>query len=338
MSISINILIPVYNAGKYLERCLDSIYSQIKGTLHEIILVDDGSTDDSGIICDAYKEKYPLNTAVYHKQNEGVSPTRNFLLDHATKDYIWFVDADDVLQSDAVDAIVCKIEENNKPEVVTLGYKQFNNDGYAELRNVSQGVEAVVSGVQCLQMWQPRLYLWCNVCNLDFLRSCSVQFNTSLSVLEDALFNMEVFLQSKSILCSKVYAYNYYVGNPSSAMSNPAYRLRNAEHSFLAIEHIKSLLSRFNGAEEQAILENYLAHTVIGFVYSFYLGNFEVSIVRQLIKRLMKLQLYPMKKCKNKHANRFLLLGNRYHLFCFACWIKNKMHPDTIVFDCKSCT
>lgn len=331
MSIAINILIPVYNAGKYLERCLDSIYSQIKGTDHEVILVDDGSTDDSGVICDIYKEKYPLNTVVYHKQNEGVSLTRNFLLEHATKDYIWFVDADDILQSNAIDEVICKIEDNNMPEIVTLGYKQFNDDGYTELRNVMQSSEAVVTGVQYFQIGQPRLYLWCNVYNLKFLRACSVHFNTSLSVLEDAMFNVETYLQSKLILLSHIYAYNYYVGNPSSAMANPTYRLRNAEHSFTAIEHIKSLLCRFSGLDEQDVLKNYLAETVIGFVYSFYQGNFDVKIVRIMLGRLKQLKLYPMKRCKNKKANLFLFFANNYYIFNIMCWLKNKISPDTLI-------
>lgn len=331
MDVSLNFLIPVYNAEKYLERCLDSIYLQIKNTIHEVVLVDDGSTDNSGAICDSFKVRYPNQTIVYHKQNEGVSSTRNFLLNHASKDYIWFIDADDTIQPTAVAEICALIKKNQMPDVVTLGYRQYDGKHYGELRNIYCGSEKQVEGIQYLNTESPKFYLWCNVYRLEFLKIHVLHFNTALSVLEDSLFNVEAYLLCKAMFLSNVYAYNYNVGNPSSAMMNSAYRLRNAEHSFTAIEQIKNLMIKYKGNEEKSFLENYLADTVIGFVYSFYLGNFDVKIVRTLLARLKEIGLYPMSPCKNKRANKFLLLGNRYSLFCFACWLNNKVHPNTLI-------
>lgn len=331
MDVTLDFLIPVYNAEMYLERCLDSIYIQIKNTTHEVILVDDGSTDNSGAICDSYKVRYPNQTIVYHKQNEGVSPTRNFLLNHASKDYVWFIDADDTIQPNSVAEIVASIKDSQNPDIVALGYKQYDGKQYSEFRNTFCNLEKQVTGIQYINLEGPRFYLWCNVYRLHFLKSNDLHFNASLSVLEDALFNVEVYLLSKAMLLSNIYAYNYNVGNPSSAMMNPIYRLRNAEHSFTAIEHIRGLMKKYKENEEKVFLENYLADTVIGFVYSFYLGNFDVKLVRILLSRLKEIGLYPMSPCKNKRANKFLMLGNRYSLFCFACWLNNKIHPNTVI-------
>ena len=89
----VSIIIPVYNSDKYLKRCLESVINQDFDKI-EIILVDDGSTDDSGQICDEYTKKYS-NVFVYHKNNEGASLARMFGLRKAKGEYVTFVDSDD---------------------------------------------------------------------------------------------------------------------------------------------------------------------------------------------------------------------------------------------------
>ena len=91
----ISVIIPIYNAGKYLHRCIDSILSQSYCNL-EILLIDDGSTDASGYICDEYAKK-DSRVKVFHKENGGASNARNTGLDHCTGEWISFVDADDYL-------------------------------------------------------------------------------------------------------------------------------------------------------------------------------------------------------------------------------------------------
>ena len=94
----ISIIVPVYNVEKYLRECLDSI-SQLKAVTWEAILVDDGSTDTSGKICDEYA-KQDSRFRVIHQKNAGVSAARNAGLDAAKGDWIWFVDSDDSINPD----------------------------------------------------------------------------------------------------------------------------------------------------------------------------------------------------------------------------------------------
>ena len=90
-----SVIIPVYNVEKYIDRCLKSIISQNYDDL-EIIVIDNGSTDSSGIICDTYASEYS-NISVYHIENHGVASARNFGLAKAQGEFICFVDADDYL-------------------------------------------------------------------------------------------------------------------------------------------------------------------------------------------------------------------------------------------------
>lgn len=99
----ISIIVPVYNVDKYLRECLDSICCQEKVNL-EIIVVDDGSTDNSGAICDEYAKKH-TNITVIHKQNEGAGFARNAGLDIMTGDYVSFVDSDDYIAADMYDTL-----------------------------------------------------------------------------------------------------------------------------------------------------------------------------------------------------------------------------------------
>ena len=96
----ISIIVPIYNVEKYLSRCVDSILNQTF-TDFELILVDDGSTDNSGKICDEYAEK-DCRIKVIHKDNWGVSSARNVGLENSVGEYIMFCDSDDFVEKNAV--------------------------------------------------------------------------------------------------------------------------------------------------------------------------------------------------------------------------------------------
>lgn len=99
----VSILVPVYNCGAYLPRCLDSILSQTHTNL-QVVLVDDGSTDQSGAICDRYAAS-DSRVQVIHKANAGVAAARNTCLEAASGEYLMFVDSDDYLSHDAVQSL-----------------------------------------------------------------------------------------------------------------------------------------------------------------------------------------------------------------------------------------
>ena len=107
----ISVIIPVYNVEKYLKRCLDSVVNQTYKNL-EIILVDDGSTDKSGNICDEYAAK-DKRIIVIHKENGGLSDARNKGLDICTGDYISFIDSDDWIENGFYEYVVNNVKDND---------------------------------------------------------------------------------------------------------------------------------------------------------------------------------------------------------------------------------
>lgn len=124
-----SIVVPVYNTEIYLRNCIDSILNQtvdIKGEL-EIILIDDGSTDSSGDICDEYKGKYPGIINVYHKKNEGLLATRRFGYKKAKGEYIVNCDSDDMLESDYFETIIKIINKYGNPDMILFNYFSFDD-------------------------------------------------------------------------------------------------------------------------------------------------------------------------------------------------------------------
>lgn len=131
--ILLSILIPAYNAESYLPECLDSIVFQQGigdmnfNTMIEILIANDGSTDNTGRICDQYVEKYG-NIKVYHKKNEGLSLTREFLVSHASGEYIIFVDADDRWQKNLLETIMPLINKYDMPDMISFGFNIWEKE------------------------------------------------------------------------------------------------------------------------------------------------------------------------------------------------------------------
>lgn len=123
----ISIIIPVYNAEKYLARCLDSILDSLKDTKGELILVNNNSTDNSLKILAEYKEKNK-NVRILECRTPGAAAVRNFGAKEAHGKYLWFIDADDKIDKDAIKKLLDTAKENNS-DIVMMGAKRLYKDG-----------------------------------------------------------------------------------------------------------------------------------------------------------------------------------------------------------------
>ena len=119
----VSIIVPVYKAEKYINRCVDSIIAQTF-TDRELLLIDDGSPDKSGEICDGYARR-DKRIRVFHKKNGGVSSARNLGLDNVRGEYVTFVDADDCIYSGAVGALITNMECSKVDLVQCAFNRQF---------------------------------------------------------------------------------------------------------------------------------------------------------------------------------------------------------------------
>ena len=141
MKPQVSIIIPVYNVEKYLQQCLDSVLSQTYDNL-EIVIVDDGSTDRSGNICDEYAT-FDERIAVFHTINKGLSAARNYGLDHCNGDYIAFIDSDDWMESETIELLTKAILSEDADIAVCGHFNEWKNyrntQGIPESNDVSEG-------------------------------------------------------------------------------------------------------------------------------------------------------------------------------------------------------
>ena len=127
----ISVIIPVFNVAKYLKRCVDAVLESLEGVSGEILLIDNDSSDDSLKICKGYAKKHLKTISVLQCHTAGAAAVRNFGAERANGDYIWFIDADDYIASDAVPKLVEKAGKTGA-DMVMMGAERIYCDGHRD--------------------------------------------------------------------------------------------------------------------------------------------------------------------------------------------------------------
>ena len=215
----VSIIVPIYNAEKTLPRCIESVINQ-EFTDFELILCNDGSSDNSGLICDEYQEK-DSRIKVIHKENTGVSDTRNKALQIATGQYIQFLDADDWITVDATKLMVRRMKETDADLVISDFYrvvgKRTSHKGDIDIEDV-MNQETFAQHM----MENPADFyygvLWNKLFKREIIEKYQIKMDENVSWCEDFLFNLEYILHANRIatLLAPIY---YYVKTEGSLAS-----------------------------------------------------------------------------------------------------------------------
>lgn len=230
MSDKVSIVIPIYNVEKFLSKCIESVINQSYSNL-EIILVDDGSADNSGVICDNYS-KQDSRIKVIHKTNAGVSAARNAGIEAATGKYICFVDGDDYIMKDYVSYLLnLLISSNADISLTTLMFDNFNN------KQTKHEKVNVISGEDACEMilcYKIPIGVYCKMFNLAFIKEHNIRFFESVFMGEGFNFNVLSFQNSAKIAVGNRKIYFYRRDNSTSATTN--FSIRKCENSIYALE------------------------------------------------------------------------------------------------------
>lgn len=214
----ISVIVPVYNVESYLARCVDSILTQTYENL-EVILVDDGSKDNSGVICDGYAAKDP-RVKVIHKENGGLSSARNCGLEAATGEYIAFVDSDDWIEPDAYGHLMNLMEKYNVKLVCGGRYDVSGKTGEKTIGLCPKREEVITA-----EALVGRIFLW-DGCDSS---ACDKLYHHSLlktfrfpegKVCEDVPVTYKIVLQAEKVALSDRPFYNYYHRPGSISMAS----------------------------------------------------------------------------------------------------------------------
>lgn len=213
----LSIIVPIYNVAPYLRKCVDSLLAQDISN-YEIILVDDGSTDDSGVIADeltAYPQPLPngreVSMRVIHQENAGLSAARNTGIAVAQGEYIMFVDSDDYLQPNVLRTLMEQIERDNL-DVLRFRYQNVRESGeafapYKDMTNYNDYSAVPTDGLTFLnERMGNQCYAWQFILRAEL---CQEEFFTPGIYFEDTDWTPRMLLRAKRVASTELVAYNY---------------------------------------------------------------------------------------------------------------------------------
>ena len=250
----VSIIVPVYKVEKYLNRCIDSILTQTF-TEWEMILVDDGSPDRSGEICDEYALR-DSRIKVLHKQNGGPSSARNLGIEHAQGKYIWFVDSDDWIEHGALHRIF-NVMDNSNADVCFFCLNPISNsevqipfDFKSIVGNNVDGIH-YVGKQQCakafveIEMSGGMGWTWNKWFKKSIIDENHIRFDTRFAIQEDHLFTLSYLLHINHVIITKYAPYNYVIAE-GSLVSRPQAFLVTKELNRAMYESRRELCSTYD--------------------------------------------------------------------------------------------
>ncbi|MCD7850489.1 MAG: glycosyltransferase [Parabacteroides sp.] len=212
MDTVISIIVPIYNAEKFLAPCIDSILSQTFQDF-ELLLVDDGSQDASFAICQRYQQNDNRITA-FHKSNEGVTATRKYGVEKAKGKYICFVDADDVIPENSLTTL---LDNGNDADIIVGSYREIN--GEEEHDNViSTDIPEHLSGLDYIGFQlENKLYHapWGKLFKKECFNHMTFDIPRSIFRGEDYIMNIRLGIEANNITIVKKVVYHYIIRNSS---------------------------------------------------------------------------------------------------------------------------
>lgn len=224
MDIDISIIIPIYNAEQWIRRLVDSILSEEKEIKIEIILINDGSKDNSAIICKELVNERK-NIKYYEHTNHGVSYTRNKGISLAQGKYIMFPDADDYLEGNMISKMYNTITQTES-DLVVCNYVYEDEEGIPIVKRRFVGplnMERKSAILAAINQNCFGGYSWNKIYKKDIIKKNNLNFDENLSIYEDLIFNLKYLSHCRNVNYMDFYGY-HYVSHNSSVMNDNSYR------------------------------------------------------------------------------------------------------------------
>lgn len=282
-NIDLSIIIPVYNVENYLRRGLDSILLQPSSITYEILLINDGSSDKSGAICDEYQSNFS-NVFVSHIENNGVAEARNLGISLSKGNYLYFMDPDDFLSDNFFEKISSNLKQ--KWDVLCFGYNEIKENrntvlscrphfythcgflGKNEFRN------------EFIELFKTDMMynVWSRIYNKTFILKHDIRFPNK-QIGEDTLFNFQVYRHLNTVLFIDSTLYNYIAGRSGSALTS--FHPRRIEIQLDELQELHKLLEQFQ-LEDATLIQEIKTKIVVS-------AAFQISNLK--LRRQKKIEL-----------------------------------------------
>lgn len=294
MKIKVSVIVPVYNVEKFIDKCLNSLVKQSLKEI-EIIVVNDGSPDNSQKIIDKYVKKYPDKIKSYIKENGGQGSARNYGLKKATGEYIGYVDSDDFVEKDMYKKLYNKAKENNYDIVVCGNYnvsEDYQNKNIdAFINNYNTDLENIFFG---------KMAVWNKIYKRDILIKNKLEFKEKVWY-EDLAFTLKAIMNSNTFAFIDEPLYDYLI-REGSTMNNS-----NVKRNLEILDAFNDILSyiQHNKKEEYFSKIEFLAidHIYISAIVRVLKAEADDKVKRETINKLID---YMNKKFPNYKNNKYI--------------------------------
>lgn len=294
MKIKVSVIVPVYNVEKFIDKCLNSLVKQSLKEI-EIIVVNDGTKDNSQKIIDKYVKKYPDKIKSYIKENGGQGSARNYGLEKANGEYIGYVDSDDFVEKDMYKKLYNKAKENNY-DIVVCGnynvsedYQNKNIDTF--INNYNTDLENIFFG---------KMAVWNKIYKRDILIKNKLEFKEKVWY-EDLAFTLKAIMNSNSFAFIDEPLYDYLI-REGSTMNNS-----NVQRNLEILDAFNDILSyiQHNKKEEYFSKIEFLAidHIYISAIVRVLKAEADDKVKRETINKLID---YMNKKFPNYKNNKYI--------------------------------
>lgn len=319
----LSIIVPVYNVEKYLCKCVDSLLAQdLSPEEYEIILVDDGSTDQGGEICDAYAMNHS-NVIVIHQKNGGLSAARNSGIDVAKGKYIQFVDSDDYLEPNVLKSLVEKME-SDELDVLRFNYRNVNEqykivEPNKDPKRFVNYSEEVCDGLNFLNK---RLGPACYACQFMVRRELLVDCKFKEGIyFEDTEWTPRMLIKAQRAASTDLMVYNYLFREGSITQSVDEAKKRKVLADKLQL--VDSLKAQMQQVTDKRWFEGMIAQTVISII-SYVAANYYPNR-KEVMAALTKKDIFPLSTYQsNQTGKRKIAWANiSPRLLCFMLYLKN---------------
>lgn len=300
----VSVIVPIYNSEKWIERCVNSILEQTYRNI-ELILIDDGSQDNSFEICNELAKK-DNRIKLIHIENQGVANARNIGLENVCGDFITFCDSDDTYEKDFIEKLLNLYNESKSELCVSSIY--VNQNGEKKIHNapivgIYKDISPIINGwfnIYFGGLWN-KLYL------TKIIKENNIKFPTDLSINEDSIFTLNYLKYVNSVNCSDNPIYNYIVENTNSLTRSFNECMLDACEK--TIESLSELAKLNNCYDEEFInyCKYYYSNCLEKYVYSAFYNDISENKKKKIFN-LLKLKKEERKiLIRNKDINSIII-------------------------------
>ena len=271
----LSIIVPVYNAERWLRRCVDSLLNQdLPREDYEIILVDDGSADGSALICDEYQATNVGLVRVIHQPNSGVSMARNAALDAAVGDYVMFVDADDYIERNCLKEVVEKARCSNL-DILFYRHRVITEQSERIVDSVPLGITAEdISTGECYMLNGGNTgSIWRGLYRRDVIEKLKLRFYPNITH-QDVLFNFQILPFVERIAFSDVLVYNYVYEGESLTRTKSVEKIKyNIYNDFVVACEINEYAAKLQSLELQEFYTRHANSMLVSLFYRLFVNK-----------------------------------------------------------------